>query len=222
MAIISTFIYAQDSDFGPGLRPAWIPNSDPTTVVAHDILEHFPVDVPAAEGELMALGSYLALRLEMGTQRSSLSPQQVLAYEILGVYRYVLENNLTIAPKKTRKLNDFSSYAENYIQESAVLAYDLVLKEDFDGQEVTIPSQEVFSEAVISWIRTGYRKALARYVDGDLYTIGKSFFKKLDKMSEDLVKSGILSDGEAVTFTTSPRSGKITIRASGRRVEDYI
>jgi hypothetical protein len=63
------FTVAEHEDFGElGLRPKWYPLGDPLggMAAAHDILEHFPNDDGSVEGELMALGASVHVRVDGG------------------------------------------------------------------------------------------------------------------------------------------------------------
>lgn len=220
MAIISEFIYGTDPETGMvGYRPIWIKGGESTTGVAHDILEHFPnKNLPGVEGELMALGAMLALRIEQGATAQHISSEKELALLTLATLRWAIENNRTIKTPRTYSLHHVYDWAENVIQGASKLVYDLLIQEEQLDPEF-MPERSTLEAAVVAWLRTGYRKALKRYDGLDLYSIGNRFFNDLDKFSERLDRHENISEGTRITFVVSPRNRTFSAYAHGRRID---
>lgn len=149
-----TFTWKTDENGTDG----WIPDSNPSfwasdaRIVAHDTLEHFQDDTGDAAGELQALGAVLLGRLQHDsnlTSKGLASDLTFLAWQIA--------DQMPTTAKISRKLSD--DYAEE------ILGHALQnFRESEEAIESSITPEQL--QHVLSFIRTGYRRALRRYKNG--------------------------------------------------------
>jgi|GEM_PF-2668428 len=221
MAIISTFKFVPNEILGKiGFLPTWIPGADATHYVAHDILEHFPdPQLPGLEGELLALGAALALRIENGILGSWHSREKQMANNMGDVLEWAYDNALAVKPLATRRMSWHFNYVEDIIQAGAVQAVKRVSQY---AEDLPQPEEELLVN-LVSWVRCGYRMALKRYDGLNLHRIGGEFFKAINVHAECIAKEyqKVIPIGDEVTFVVSPR--RMTVHASwnGHRLLDY-
>lgn len=219
MPIVSKFVFETDESGVLGFRPVGIKGGTSTPGVAHDILEHFPdPKLSGVEGELMALGAMLALRIETGAVSPHRSAAEHLALVMTEVVKWCADNCRTVKPLPSKSLHHCYAWAENTIQEAARMVHGFVVRNDRTRKDA-LPEPQALALAVIPWLRLGYRKALRRYDGLNLYTVGNHFFNKVDKFSEKLQTSEILEEGTEVTFLVSPRNGSIKAVAYGQELD---
>jgi len=217
MAISRQFEYCTSDESGqPGLRPLWFEGADPVAgaVVAHDMLEHFLVQASPAEGECMAVGAYLLLRLpfsSVGTLVSGMAPP--MGGDVLGILGDICENGYPVPrPVGTRPLADAD--AERLLQKAVDYAFQELpeelrsygwgeagAQEELDEQIQRLISAR---QAFVDWIRRGWRKAQRRYRHVDPYTVGVELFYRVARLADDLMASQLLWEGALVRITADP------------------
>lgn len=233
MPIHRTFVYQEDDDTGiKGLKPTWIRNANAFRGVAHDILEHFPLNerLNVVEDEFQALGAVLALRISSGQFSSFMSASghvSSLVYSVLSdMYRYSLDRPRA---QKTRPLQDEHDWAEQAIIKGVSQAWELTRSElqdefDFADDYETLDVEKdisLLTDNIISHLRIGYRRAYRRYAQADIYTVGSYLFKELDTLSGKICDSPYLNEGDVVSFSVDPRQCRITARINGTSLENY-
>lgn len=89
MSFIRKFKWGPDEEFGgEGWIPTWIENANAVGMgftLAHDSLEHFPNCINGFEGEMLAFGQMLFVRIESGYAykgRQYVSPEDSMSYDI--------------------------------------------------------------------------------------------------------------------------------------------
>lgn len=216
MPIVKKFSYTSHPDFDYyGLKPTWIKGGEAATEVAHDMLEHFSSeDIPGVEGELMALGAFVLLRLEQGAESQySGSNAEYLGHSLVSIVEWAIQNHKLPIACKSKSLSDDYRWADDTMKEAVQLLPGLLESNGMDDS--VIPSVSELNASVLPWIRCGYRRALLRYSRMDHYFIGTSLFKKLNKFSSELVSSGYLKEGDTVSISVNPRNGMISARING-------
>lgn len=224
MAIVREFTYeqAEDDNF-IGLKPNWFDNADPTTGrgAAHDMLEHFRTQVGPVEGEMEALGAFVAIRMEQGAVPVIVRTDvEILADDIRSVLVDMVEERLQIPSRKTsRRLHDTYEWADSTIQSAVSLGMRRAKDElESMGVEQCTYSPvltEELQETLLAWVRQGYRRALKRYAGVDLYRLGNSFFKQIEKCLDALTRSETLDVGDTVRIALHPHDFKIGVRVNG-------
>lgn len=231
MPIIRDFIYKEDEETGlSGLVPVWMPNGNSTTQVAHDVLEHvLPGDHTPIEDELMALGAVLALRIENDALTRYRSHADQLAILVANVIQDVERYDLPL-PRRcpSRGLGEEYAWAEDLISQGATKGIEIARKEmDYDK---TFEEEEaaVFADIpalranIVGYLRKGYRKAVRRYANRDLYTVGQVLFKRLNEASEKLVSSEMLEVGDRVRVLVDVRRCDVSFKVNGVDSEMYL
>ncbi len=226
MPIIRDFVYQEDDDTGLlGLLPTWMPNANTTTAIAHDVLEHFgSTQLSPVEDELVALGALLALRIENGVFNSRLSDVDQLAAVVASTLTDIDRDDLDPPrPCATRPLSDLFDCAEEVIQAASTKALEMARREleDYSNTPFTHDAVEL-RETVVGYLRRGYRKAMKRFEDCDLYTVGHSLFQRLNKASEELVRSEMLQVGDRVRVLVDARRSAVSFKVNGQPAEAYF
>jgi hypothetical protein len=229
MAIIRDFTYEphRDSNF-VGLKPAWFDNADPTTGrgVAHDMLEHFRTQVGPVEGEMEAFGAFLAIRLEQGalvtTHRTDVV---ILADDVCSVLVDLFELDLPVpSPKASRRLPDIYADADTTITLAVARGMRQARSElaARGTEESTYGAilTAALEATLVAWIRQGYRRALKRYEQVDLYRLGNTFFKQIEKCLDALLRSEFLAIGDQVRVALDPRNWDIRVKVNGRCAQE--
>lgn len=225
MPITRKFRYETDQESGfTGLTPLWIQNANPTSAIAHDILEHRNVEIGSAvTAELQAIGALLAIRLEQGVfPAANFNNSELLANPIFEVLQDATRDDIPLTPApKTRALGDDYAWAEQLIQAAIPQAFEMSAREsnddEYDLERLGVLKTQV--EHIVSWLRIGYRHALQRYAEVDLYTLGNSVFKAINQASQRLVDSEYLQEGTEVTVTVDVRNRNVNFRAFGQLIE---
>ncbi|WP_087864472.1 hypothetical protein [Comamonas thiooxydans] len=223
MPIIGNFTFTSCDDNGnSGLVPDFIKGADPAHQVAHDLLDHFPGNLPGVEGELMAIGTVVLMSLENGVA----NPQNYgsnVAELVLDPLVWAITNNRKISAIPTRRLPDEYSWADEIMQDGSQKAYAVVANELAHRTPFcAIPyTPDELSIIVLSWLRKGYRKALKRYSEVNHYTVAHSLYKKVDKFSERIIRSGMLYDGASIKFVVSVRKMEVNAYLDGRNLADF-
>lgn len=225
MPIIRDFIYQEDEESGLlGLLPTWMPKANTTTAIAHDVLEHFfPRELTAAEDELVALGALLALRIENGVFHNYYTYAEQLAQTVSSVLTDIDRDSLPVPrPCPSRRLSDDYRWADDLILEAVPKSIAAARRELSDAEEPwVLADTSALEQAIVGYLRKGYRKAVRRFASADLYTIGASLFKKLDACSKKLVDSDMLREGDRVRVMVDPRRGQVWFKVNGRSAEAY-
>lgn len=224
MAIIGNFTFTEcDHTGSDGFIPDYVKGADATHSVAHDLLEHFPGDLPGVEGELMAIGAAVLIRLENGNSYPPNYGDNVasLVYDPL---MWALENNRKIKPLVSYKLGDNYSWADDIMRDGANKVHAMLIAESKHlATPIDIPyTKDELSTIVLSWLRKGYRKALGRYSEVDIYSMSTSLFKKVDDLSERIVRSGYMYEGAKVRFVANVRQSTVTAFSDGRNLSDFV
>lgn len=210
MAITRIFIHREWDQTGTrGLKPTWFEGADPTRGrgVAHDMLEHFKRDPGPLEGECMALGSFLLLRLNNGFGSNSLASISPLGNDVLGLLYAIAEKGYDV-PRlvKTRPLEE---HFEQEVQKAFTQGYGSLedALENLDEGVRGAYRERILAarEPMMSFVRTGFRKALRRYNGCDLYAVGVNLFGKVEKMIDKLLGSETLWEGAKVRVSIDAR-----------------
>lgn len=224
MRITRRFRYAEDPESGlKGLLPVWLPQANPTLEVAHDMLEHgVDRDKSAVEGELMALGAVLALRIENDAlgSGSALSHERQLGGLVLQVLEDIDRYDLAVPRAcRSRPLDSCYDWANELIDAAVPAAFKDRQEEltKYEKQEPTAWLKDPQSrDTVKAWLRKGYRRALRRYDGLDLYTLGACTFKRLDEFSRRMASSEMLAQGDVVSLSVNVRTLALSARVNGR------
>lgn len=224
------FVYEEDQDTGiTGLRPLWMPHANATTMVAHDILEHFSGNeqLSAAEDELLALGALLALRIENGLFNGHYSDCDQLANVVLGVLSDLESSENEEAPRAIamqRKTSE-NCWALELIDKACDKALELTRGGRLDSASPQLwleSSCPDLMQRVKAWVAQGYARTWQRFYGVDLYTVGGQFYNQLNRMSRKLVDSDVLQEGDKVDFWVSAHKADIQIRCNGSPIEELL
>ena len=213
MAITRDFKYCEWEAAGTmGMLPTWFDGADPTSGrgVAHDMLEHFKAPSTPVEGEAMAIGSFLLLRIETGAIDSSRSSLPPLAGDLEAVLTdIVTEGHVLPRDRASRPLDD---YPESVVQEAVLNVYgrleEIVAERIDEGPEEVQRWIDVLAatrSAMVSWIRKGYRKAVRRFKDADTHTVGVYLFKKVETLVDKLISAETLWPNAKVRISVYPK-----------------
>jgi len=224
------FVYEEDQDTGiVGLRPLWMPRANATTMVAHDILEHFSGNeqLSASEDELLALGALLALRIENGLFNGHYNDCDQLANVVFSVLSD-LENSENEEPPRSVAMQPKTSencWAFELIEKACDKALELTRREHHDAFnpqlwiEASCPD---LPQRIKAWVAQGYVRTWQRFYGVDLYTVGGRFYNQLNRMSRKLVDSDVLQEGDKVDFWVSAHKADIQIRCNGSPIEELL
>lgn len=213
MAISRQFEYGEWEATGSmGLRPLWFDGADPTDGrgVAHDMLEHFKEAASPSEGECMATGAFLLLRLQNGQVREYEGSPPAMAGDLLSILMDIAEHGYSL-PRTLRSKPLADDDAESRLQRAVAHAFDSLGTEltSRGGTEEFVLQQlqelTAARPAVVDWVRRGYRKAQRRYRNMDLFSIGEYLFRNIGKLVDKLVRSEILWPGAKVRVSADPR-----------------
>lgn len=224
--IRGTFVFEEDAETGSeGFKPLWIKGGEPTTSVAHDMLEHFAnPNIPGLEGELMAVGAYLALRVETGQVSALTEPANNIIHSLDKLLEWAFDNR-NVTPLKTYRLPDNFVWAENIITDvKSSMVSKLVVICDFENEKQVEYRNflEANKDAVISWIRKGYRQAQRRYSHVDIYSVARLGFVRLNALSERLTRSGYVAIGETAVFSLCLQSLRPYVSVGGQDLTDAL
>lgn len=233
MPIHRTFIFQEDDDTGlMGLKPDWIRNANAFQGVAHDVLEHFPLNerLNVVEDEMQALGAVLALRIASGQFSHLLTNANHVSNLVYGVLSDMSSYGLERPRfKSTRPLQDDQDWAEKAIQEGVGQAIVMMRSEmqdelDFADEDERSEAEEGLArlkDSLISHLRTGFRRAQRRYAKADIYTVGSYLFNKLDKLSKSICESECLGEGDKVSFSVDTHRCHVSARINGLSLDYY-
>lgn len=230
MPITRNFIFEEDDDTGVlGLRPTWLKVANPTTAVAHDMLEHFPPnDLDAVEDEFLALGALFALRIENGSFSRHDTAAGQLANVVFGVLVDCRREDRDFPSYfKTNRLPDEFQWAENTIQLAVPRALEMARRElqaiydsgEYDDEDEVerslLGDEALLAKTLISFLRTGYRKTYRRYQNADLYSVSNDLFKEVDKVSKFLSECEYLAEGDEVQISVDLRRHAVRFKVNG-------
>lgn len=214
MRISRNFIFNQDPDSGlVGLVPTWIQNANPVLEVAHDMLEH-RLQEPSCPfaAELQALGAMLALRVENGAfyQRAT-EEHKVLGLSIFEVLCDCSHAGYRVLPAgPTRRLHSDHDWAENLINLATHYGFETAYGSDDLAKPMDSSIRASLQDDVLSWVRKGYRSALARFEGLDLYTLGVHTFKRINEQSRKMVTSGMVGLGTPVRVSANLHNAEVS------------
>lgn len=177
MKINREFVCEKHEDFGGlGWRPAWIPNFDPLSAVAHDVIEHLPSD--RGDGlyqECRAQGAMVFLRWENGycNDFGRAFSAEDLASDIH--YFWPGIRHIETPPRSYR-------LAEHV--ECLLVEFKQAVRKMFRDNETEDCPSATDLDRMVGWMRIGYRAAKRRYRNVDAYTVGIYLFKEIDKQAE--------------------------------------
>jgi hypothetical protein len=166
--IIRRFVREDDREYGVrGFRPLWIENANAFEGYgcAHDVLEHARNEPGPAEGECMAMGACVYVRALPGWWAeqwpNNVNPPEVhIASTIVDIMREVRYGTQRLPLPVTRRMRD----------DDVESAFDAILHEGCKiwqgeavdgGEETPLTSAEL--DAILAWMRIGYRRASRRY-----------------------------------------------------------
>jgi len=206
-----------------GVRPAWMPNSDPLTgmAAAHDLLEHFADDDGGVEAEFMALGASFLIRGNTGYHNrngSNHSPESNIAADFHELYRHVAHEDFTLLdPGDVPPVEDEDLDA--VLRKAARLGLELVRNEesyeldrDEDDDSVTLFCSEQSRERILGWLRKGFTKAEERYADVDIYTLAFEVFSNIEKRIDGWLESGE-AEGKTLNIEVDLSNLSVTMEA---------
>lgn len=215
MAISRNFTLTYNDDYGYyGLRPDWIRGADATLAIGHDMLEHIPRETNSGvHWELMALGTSSLLRLENGNTRNNLTPVENLLYGLAEVMDWALNNKLPEA-KASRRLDDDYSHVDDVFK-AAIALLPQYISSEMTHVKAAVPEANELQARILPWLRKGYRGALKQYDRLDHHYLGTKIFDNLNKLSESLLESQILGEGDRVRVRLDPGSGHTAVYING-------
>lgn len=216
-----TFVYEEGEESGLiGLRPLWMRKADPTTAVAHDVLEHFSGNeqLSATEDELLALGALLALRIENGLFNQYYHYDHQLAQVVYSVLSDLeLSDEAVPRALPLKPLHSDFEWAQGAIRAALPQALKQLAGEHEDSGVLRVLEEcPDLAQRVEQWIRTGYQRTWQRFDGVDLYWLGGTFYRRLDEVSRKLVSSEMLSFGDRVQFVVNAQEQYIGLRVNGQ------
>jgi hypothetical protein len=210
MTITRRFRIEKHEEFGMmGMRPLWLRDADPYTgmAVAHDILEHFPVEPGPVEGEFMALGAAFYIRGEGGywsyfMPENRNSPEKHLASDIPDIIARVRngDQSLGTTPRTLPLSADIESSINEILNEAGK---ELV---DREMERLTAVERMAFA----AWFRRGYRGAARRY-GVDAYSLAHLFREIELKADKILEREGKDLNGTDIDFRVNTARGTFTV-----------
>ena len=220
-----TFSYNENRDFF-GLKADWMPNADPISGLgcAHDMLEHFPTQTSALEGECEAIGAMLHLRLENdwmgGRGRRRSEHWEVIAAELSACLMDAVHYELDL-PKRLRSM-PLAPQAEASVQGGVMDAFRMARSEvgDFAAGQAILATPGL-DEALAGWVRRGYRRAVRRFAQVNTYSVSDYLFPKVEK-TLDMLMQGHLEDGDKVGVSLNLQDLTIHIRINGFPANDML
>lgn len=222
------FVFEEDHELGfQGLRATWMDNAQPFDGMgcAHDMLEHFPMQHGAIEGECEALGAHMFLRLENGWSASTPTSWQATWFRMGNLLSTCLIDgeNESLDPPRFFKTKPLSESTEHELQKALDKAFDDARANFRDEPEALARFDEPLLRASYECaVRRGYRKAARRYARVDTYNISSQLFAAVAKTLDTLMKN-YLELGDRVGVSLNLNTCQIFTRINGRRVrEDYL
>lgn len=158
------------------------------TVIAHDLLEHFPRDNGDIEGELMALGASLHVRdganyyYRVGRVISDPAPN--FASDLLMQVSSYGGDNYTLRPIASRAIEDLDDYILR-----AVKTARSNFPDEFGDSCKLADSFLAQPTRVIGWMRRGYRRAVRRYGDVPSWKLCQTFINAANAANKFLKHS---------------------------------
>lgn len=221
------FTFSTDHERGTqGLRAEWMPNADPVggQGCMHDMLEHFPTQTSALEGECEALGALLYLRLENGwiSTRRAERPEnwKVLGNELSTCLLDAVARELEL-PSLLRTA-PLAASSEESLQAALNEAFRIAHSElDYRGDDgkALLPEGNL-REAFAGWVRRGYRRAVRRFTDVDTYSVSSHLFPRVSKALDKLIDSECLEEGDRIGVSLNLRELVFYVRVNGYPAND--
>ena len=170
-------IYDEDHESGAkGFRVRGMGFTEPggAMTLAHDLLEHFPNDKGTLEEELIAHGAMLHIRHPYYWGGNTKTAEAIGGgFEFID--SYFRDTGASFRPcGKTKPLSDDLEYELESIYLAGLTS--------FDNNDQEVASWMNDQEAVMGWLRKGYRKAVRRYAA--MHAIGGTpveFFWELER-----------------------------------------
>lgn len=228
MRLIREFEFAMHEEYGNiGLRPTWIPNTDPFLgmAVAHDILEHMPGDKGTFEDEMQALGASLWIRSNGYYQRNgNINPVHVhIGSEFENQKDYFSQRGDGICISDPGRTLALDEWVENDITEA--LKYGRKCERDrcrenegYGDDTITLMTSRNM-RYIHGWMRKGYRRTVRRYKGIQSYQV-EHMFITIEEKADLLIKHAEI-EGAKVKFIVDVDRGDVRTVMQEYGDDDY-
>jgi hypothetical protein len=167
--ITKRFVWTDDSEYGSGFKPDWIPQADPTQGfgAAHDVLEHIIDTRGGFEGEMMAFGAMHYVRQYYPWRTGMVYDNQ--HYDIANFLRNVESEMQTCveAPISKDDWHEDYTFSSDEMRVWVRRAIMMYIKEAQYGDESRASVLRVLpvgiSDSIVGWISAGYQAAVEFY-----------------------------------------------------------
>ena len=222
------YIWRNADKYGfTGLLPVGQLDADPTLTPAHDFFDHegLPRENDCYSNEFLAIGTSVALRVVHDPMVDSRLPliadyiKDVIQKMCSNFERYVGVESMKHTTK-TRPIKDsnYGDYPEELLKAALALAVSGVTSEadawtKNNLRRILTPQG---LDSILSYLRMGYRRGLARFGKYDVKELGTYLFHKLDHTVTDYFKEQLMTDGQTVTLFVIPKKCEVRIHVDGK------
>jgi hypothetical protein len=209
--ITTKFAWLEDQMTG---EMGWIPKSNPGFNatsgfgLAHDVMEHFRNDVHGLDAEMRAFGAMIFVRWEGGWQPYRGVNMHSPAYNIAsGIFVFLqniaCEQDTITTPPKTNRLHED---VEEILDEAISKSFKDYLNYEDCNTDDTLWIRDAL-EHMRGWMRIGYRKAVKRYKDLDVYE-ATALFNEIERQTYKLTGEY----GDELIVRVSPKQKQVYVR----------